>query len=116
MSESPDVVRARRRYYRWALSLFGGYAIFGVVVLAVLLVSITDANAGYPALFFGALFMASAMPVCALCAVFAAVSLAKREPHRLAVGGVLVVSGLLAVWLAAPAFAVFKGLAQIFLK
>lgn len=42
-----------RRYYRWAFGLFGGYFAIAVVLAVVLLATITDANAGLPALFFG---------------------------------------------------------------
>jgi hypothetical protein len=79
----------RTRYYRWALGLFGGYLISAVVVAVILLATINDVNAGYPALFFGALYAAAGLPVFIASAVLAAKSLARREPHRLAVIGVL---------------------------
>ena len=80
-------VQARRRLYRWALGLFGGWLICAVVLVAVLLASITGANAGYPALFFGALFTATAAPVCVPCAILAGASLRRHEPHRLRCSG-----------------------------
>jgi drug/metabolite transporter superfamily protein YnfA len=85
------------RYYRWALGLFGGYLIFAVVVALVLLATINDVNAGYPALFFGGLYAAAGLPVFIASAVFSAKSLARREPHRLAVIGVLVICCLWAL-------------------
>ncbi len=84
----------RTRYYRWALGLFGGYLIFGIVLAVILLTTITDANAGYPALFFGGLFAAAGFPISVACAVLAGKSLARREPRRLAVISVLIISCL----------------------
>ncbi|HTO45127.1 MAG TPA: hypothetical protein VML56_13705 [Burkholderiales bacterium] len=86
----------RTRYYRWAFGLFGGYLVFGVVLAIVLLAAITDANAGYPSLFFAGAFALAGVPVFAACAALAVKSLAKREPHRLAVIGVLIISCLFA--------------------
>jgi hypothetical protein len=85
------------RCYRWALGLFGGYLIFAVVVAVILLATINDINAGYPALFFGGLYAAAAIPVFILSAVLAAKSLARPEPYRLAVIGVLIVCCLWAL-------------------
>jgi len=79
------------RYYRWVLGLFGGYLFFAVVVAVILLATINDINAGYPALFFGGLYAAAAIPVFIASVVFAAKSLARPEPYRLAVIGVLIV-------------------------
>jgi hypothetical protein len=79
------------RYYRWALGLFGGYLIFAVVVAVILLATINDINAGYPALFFGGLYAAAGLPIFSASAVLAAKSLTRREPHRLAVISVLVI-------------------------
>ena len=67
-------MEGRTRYYRWVLGLFGGYLIGGVVLAVILLLSITDTNVGYPALFFGGIFVATAAPACVVCAVLAGVS------------------------------------------
>jgi len=79
------------RYYRWAIGLFAGYLILAVVVAAILLATINDVNAGYPALFFGGLYAVAAAPVFIASAVLAGKSLAQREPYRLAVIGVLII-------------------------
>ena len=47
------------RYYRRALGLFAGYVVVGIVVAVILLLAITDANAGYPSLFFAGAFAAA---------------------------------------------------------
>jgi hypothetical protein len=78
-------------YYRWAIGLFAGYLVLAVIVAAILLVTINDVNAGYPALFFGGLYALAAAPVFIASAVLASKSLAKREPYRLAVICVLVI-------------------------
>ena len=57
---------------------------------------LTDANAGYPSLFFAGVFAAAGLPVFAVAAVFAGKSLARREPHRVAMLAVLAVSILFA--------------------
>ena len=85
------------RCYRWVFGLFGGWLICAVVLAVVLLVSITDANAGYPALFFGGLFLMTAAPVAVACAVLAGASLKRREPYRRAMIGLLVISSLIAL-------------------
>jgi len=108
----PERVQRRRRLYRWAFGLLGGWLICGVILAAVLLASITDANAGYPALFFGALFMATAAPVCIACAILAGASLRRREPHRLAVIGLLVVSSLIALKTLVPTLKFSAALAE----
>lgn len=89
-------IEPRTRYYRWVIGLFVGYLVCGIVLAVVLYLSITDANAGYPALFFGGLFAAAGLPVFIACAVLAVKSVVKGEPHRLAVVGVLLVCCLFA--------------------
>lgn len=84
------------RYYRWVFGMLGAYVIGVVVLVIVLLLSITDANAGYPALFFGGILLATVPPAGVACAILAAVSLLRHEAHRAAMIGVLVVSCLLA--------------------
>jgi hypothetical protein len=85
------------RCYRWAFGLLWGWLICGVVLAVVLLASITDVNAGYPALFFGGLFMMTAAPVAIACAVLAGASLKRREPYRRAMIGLLVISSFIAL-------------------
>ena len=89
--------QGRTGYYRWVFRLYGGYLIGGVILVVILLASITDTNAGYPALFFGSVLLVIAVPVCVLGAVLAAVSLTKREAYRSTMIGALVVSCLI-VW------------------
>jgi hypothetical protein len=110
-----EEMEGRTRYYRWVLGLFGGYLIGGVVLAVILLLSITDANAGYPALFFGSIFVATAAPACVVCAVLAGVSLMRREPYRPATIAVLVVSCLVAWNFLGPAFRLFEGLVRTLL-
>jgi hypothetical protein len=61
------------------------------------LATINDINAGYPALFFGGLYAAAGLPVFIASTVLAGKSLARREPHRLAVIGVLIICCLWAL-------------------
>jgi len=93
----PEGLERRTRCYRWAFGLLGGWLICGVVLAVVLLATITDVNAGYPALFFGGLFMMTAVPVAVACAVLAGASLKRREPYRRAMIGLLVISSLIAL-------------------
>ena len=83
-------------FRRRALRLFWGHAALLVVAVVLLLLSITDANAGYPALFFGGLVVAASVPVWIVSCAFAAIALVRREPRPLAVVVVLVLSGSLA--------------------
>ena len=85
----------RPRWRRRALRLFWGHAAIVAVAAVVLLVTITDANAGYPALFFGGLVAALSAPVWMLSFAFAAIALVRREPLPLATVVVVVLSGLL---------------------
>ena len=112
---TPGRVPRRRLRYRWAFGLFGGWLVCGVVLAVVLLASITGANAGYPALFFGALFMATAAPVCIACAVLAGASLSRHEPYRLAMIGLLVISSLIALKTLVPTLKFSAALAETLL-
>ncbi len=100
-------------YYRWVFRLLGAYAIGFAVVAVLLLVSITDANAGLPALFFGGALVATAVPAFAIGAVLAGFSLAKGEPHRSVMLGIIIVSCLVIWAFHATFFAFGQLLAQI---
>jgi uncharacterized membrane protein YczE len=75
--------------------LFWGHAALVAIAGIVLLVTITDANAGYPALFFGGIVAAVSVPVWMLSFAFAAMALIRREPLPLGTVVVAVLSGLL---------------------
>jgi hypothetical protein len=77
--------------------LYGAYLLAAVLLLVVALASITDANAGYPALFLAGVLMATAAPVCVTGAVLAGLSLLRREPYRPAMAAVLVASCVIAL-------------------
>ncbi len=79
-------------YYRWVFRLLGAYLIGFAAIAVLLLVSITGANAGLPALFFGGALVATAVPAFAIGAVLAGLSLAKHEPYRPAMLGIVIVS------------------------
>lgn len=111
-----DEVEGRTCYYRWVFGVFGGYLIGGVVLAVILLASITDANAGYPALFFGGVFLATAAPAGSVCAVLAGVSLMRREPYRRTMVGVLVVSCLVVWNFLGTAVRLMEGVAQAVLQ
>jgi hypothetical protein len=87
-----------------------------VILVVILVASITDANAGYPALFFGSVFLVIAVPVCVLGAVLAGVSLIKREPYRPAMIGALVVSCLIAWNFYGLALRFFETLVQTLMR
>ena len=97
------------RFRRRALRLFVGHLLLAAVTLIVLLVGITDANAGYPALFFAGILAAVSLPVWVITSVFAAISLARREPRPAIAGGLLAISGLLSLAVAPIAFGILKG-------
>jgi len=80
---------------RRALRVFWGHAALVMIAGIVLLATITDANAGYPALFFGGLVAALSVPVWIVAFVLAAIALVRREPRPLAPVVVLALSGLL---------------------
>jgi|KBSMisStandDraft_5_1062788.scaffolds.fasta_scaffold451673_2 hypothetical protein len=105
----------RRLYYRWVFWLFGGWLGCGVVVAVVLLATITDANAGYPALFFGGLFLATAVPVSLACAILAASSLRRQEPYPRAMIALLVISALVAWRSFVPTLKYYAALVQTLL-
>ena len=77
-----EAIQSQTCYYRWVLRLFGGYLIGGVILVVILLASITDANAGYPALFFGSVLLVIAVPVCVLGAVLAGISVSIGPLNR----------------------------------
>jgi hypothetical protein len=91
------VTARRTRYYRWVFRLYGGYLIAFAVAVVLLLASITDANAGMPALFLGGVLLATAIPACVINAVLAGFSLVRREPYRPAMIGTIIASCLI-VW------------------
>ena len=91
------VMAGRTHYYRWVFRLYGGYLLGFAVVAALLLASITGANAGLPALFLGGVLVAAAVPACAIGAVLAGVSLMRREPYQPAMIGIIIASCLI-VW------------------
>jgi len=80
---------------RRALRVFWGHTALLLIVVVVLLATITDANAGYPALFFSGVVAALSVPVWIVAFALAAIALIKREPRPLATVVVVVVSGLL---------------------
>ena len=84
----------RTRYYRAVFRLLGGYVLVLVAGVGGLLLSITDANAGYPALFFGGVLLGTSPAIGAVLALLAGLSLKKHEPYRGAMILVLVLSCL----------------------
>jgi hypothetical protein len=84
-------------YRRRALRLFWGHAALVLLAFVVLLATITDANAGYPALFFGGLVVAASVPVWIASSALAAIALVRREPRPVAVVVVLALGGALLV-------------------
>jgi len=103
--------RPGSRFRRWALRLFVSHLLLAVVTMIVLVVTITDQNAGYPALFFAGLLAALSFPVWIATIVLAAVSLVRREPRPLISVGLLAICALLALAVAPIALNILKGIA-----
>ena len=97
-------------FRRWTLRLFYAYLALGALVVVALLLSITPANAGYPALFFMTLFVAVSVPVWALVAALAGVSLVRREPGSGPVWEILVACAIGLIALGPTAVGVVRAL------
>lgn len=80
---------------RRAIRVFWGHAALVVIAGIVLLATISDANAGYPALFFGGIVAAVSVPVWIVAFALGAMALVRREPRPLAAIVIVVLSGLL---------------------
>jgi hypothetical protein len=103
-------------YFRWAARLSIGLLIAGVTLGIALAATYSDANAGLPVLFFGAIYVVLSVPICFASAVLAGLSLSKGEDHRKAAIAILIVMGWITWMFKAAPFQFTKSLIEGYLQ
>ncbi len=116
MTEIGSANRSNSRFFRWAAGLAIGLLIVGVVLAIALAATYSDANAGLPMLFFGAIYVALAVPICFASAVLAGLSLSRGEGHRRKAIAILCVMAAITWTFKAAPFVFIKSLIEGYLQ
>ena len=102
---------SRPIFVRITIGLLVLLVLCGAVI--ALLLAQNSGDGGYSWLLFGSIYLATVVVVCSACAVFAVVSLLRREPYRRLSIGLLIVFCLVAWTFKGFAFRLVRGLRQM---